>query len=1020
MLSIGDKVRKRNQQEKVGIITKVSSERGIFEYEVDFIDHVEYFPEEGLILFTGQKPLLQNLKSATFSNFYDFQKALTFLKLSNSSSIQNNIYAFNTSKTVFYEYQFKPLLKLINSYKRRLLICDEVGLGKTIEAGLIYKELKARNEVQTALIIVPANLREKWRSEMYFRFQEEFNVIDGKFFMKLCRGDSDAAGQYRSNKFIVSLESIRSKESIDLISDSDFHWDLVIIDEAHSLRNTSQQHRAIQTLSSNVTAMVMLTATPIHTSSDNLFNILNILDENQFPYKKAFEDQRKQNEPFVNALNAVSAIPPNMIEVLHSLLSVDEDYKINKIYRETYDLTVKLLKQSNQESVSIEDIVKIQRNLSDMHLIGGIYNRTKKSDVHTNRPIRKPQTILVELSQPELDLYNSIVTSTKLTLLNKSLHNNLLPLFSVQRMLSSSLHAHYKPILSNKNLIDDSIGDYEKMIYEEGEDSIWNTDSMDNIENDLVDSKLQKLFDVLKEASDKTTKVILFAFYIDTLLYLQSKIAAKRYRVYLLTSAIPISERTALIDSFRKDSGFSILLSSRVGSEGIDLQFCDTMINYDLPWNPMEIEQRIGRIDRIGQTSQVINIINFGLSNTIDDRIIMRLYDRIKLFEGTIGLLEPIMGELMEDINKNILFIELSQEEKEKRWFEQEKVILNRIKDTEHLESSSAELLSLDYYYEHEIKDIHRKKRYVTPEHLLQYISGYLNQRYRDSYIRYDNNTNEGTIQLCQDFRKSIQGTIYEKELFYSFAPSKKVSFTFSSDYAFANPQIPFISILHPLVSFITYQYNLDKSNIHNCHYFLVSQEDLNNNGISDLTEGYYFYFVFHARISGIKEHSIIMYVILDEELTPLHSTDLTEHVMGVVNDIGRHSVQELACNDKEYLEGAYNIAFDHFKNRFDEYYNDYVARQELILERKRKSKEFHFTRKITQRKNELATLSFLSQGNEDSSFRRKMLEAQILKGEQDLAKAIEDIDLESNSYKTFEAPLYGGVFEVKSGMGLR
>lgn len=1012
MLEIGTKVRIRKQMEQIGIVKEIGSEiaREIY-YGVEFMDKMRYLPESSLLIYSEQRSVKENLIRSEFGLFYDFQKAITYLKLINSDSIQNNIYSFNTSRTMFMEYQFKPLLKFINSYKRRLLICDEVGLGKTIEAGLILKELDARKELRNVLIVVPANLRSKWKNEMFYRFGEDFNFLDGKTFRKIEEGDDGTYSRFANPKFIVSMESIRSKNMRDIIERSDQRWDLMIVDEAHSLRNSSQQHKAIKMISNNVEAIVMLTATPIHTSNENLFNILNILDDQQFEYYPSFQEQLRNNEPVVQALNAISLIHPNLLQVKEMLTKVEGHFQSNMIFKDTISRVDTLLESTNQIAVGIEDIVYVQRNLSDLHLIGGIYNRTRKRDVHTNRPIRDPHTVSVKYSIDELTTYNFIVSAIKTMLHSKGKHASLLPLFSIQRMLSSSLHAHKSLINTKYDLTSFSMDDYEDFLFDELDDTFadlplnWEKTTPDE------DSKFIKLLEVLNNSRLFTNKIIIFAFYTTTLSYLQKLLTDKGIKTFLLTGKLAFSERNGLLDSFREESAFCILLSSRVGSEGIDLQFCDTIINFDLPWNPMEIEQRIGRIDRIGQASPKIKIINFGMEDTIDDSIILRLYERINLFEGTIGLLEPIMGDLIREVNKNIFYKELTKEEMEQKWEEEEKIIELKIKTAEDLEAAASNLLSLDYFYEHEIKNIKKKKRFISPYDLFQYISGYLKNKYDDSYMKYDFKINTGELCLGEQFKREVRDTIFKEDIIHTYSPGKVVSFTLDSNHAFENQEQQFITILHPLVKFITYQYSLNQSQLHNCHYFMVKKGDLHDNEI-ELQPGYFFYFVFLATITSYRKHSLVFPVILGEDLTPVGDNDLCEHLLGVVLERGKHNVQEVSCPNAEYIEQAYSIAFTAFKKRFGKYYDHFKSRQEMIISRKIESREYRFFQKTNPLVEELVRLSN-EQSGEETSFRRSMLEAQVKKRTEDYKKDMEDIDLEKACYPSFEEPMFGGVFEV-------
>jgi len=167
------------------------------------------------------------------------------------------------------------------------------------------------------------------------------------------------------------------------------------------------------------------------------------------------------------------------------------------------------------------------------------------------------------------------------------------------------------------------------------------------------DSKLQAFLNLLEELRRSGTKrVLVFSFFRHTLAYLREQLSKKGVACALIWGDTPHEERPSIIDEFEAGK-FEVLLSSEVAAEGLDLQFCDCLVNYDLPWNPMRIEQRIGRLDRYGQKHDVVRVYNLVLSGTIEDRILYRCLQRIGVFEHTIGGLEPIIGEIMEELRRD-------------------------------------------------------------------------------------------------------------------------------------------------------------------------------------------------------------------------------------------------------------------------------------------------------------------------------------------------------------------------------
>lgn len=999
---VGDKVRKKDKMEEIGMVHSIEYFNGEPFYGIAIQEKIQYVAEQELMLYIGQNSVKDNLLGNHFGYYHDFQKALTFLKISHSNSIKNNIYAMNTSKTIFYEYQYKPLIKFINSYRRRILICDEVGLGKTIEAGLIMKELDARGELDNALIVTPANLRYKWLSEMRNRFGENYVILKNKEFGEILDGNRSILEKYKKQRFIISIEAIRSKEVESKIEVSTQEWSFLIVDEAHSLRNKNRQHRVIKALSARTQAIVFLTATPVHIAKANLFNILNILDEQQYENLRSFEQQLDANSPIVLALNAISRKNPDLEKVKNLVKKIEYLYMDNPIYKDI----LRIIDESSQNGVSTDAIVEIQRNLSDLHLIGPIYNRTLKKDVYLKRAKRVPHKISVTFSEEEQSLYEYLLEKTRKNVeLKLDSGAAALSLCRAKQKMSSSLHAHRENLESKLDTFYLSDEDLDLSLFEEDEISF--PDQHKFTETQIADSKFLRLTQVLEEIQSYSTKAILFAFFKDTLFYLENMLTKKKIKTFILYGGVSMADRHQLIDSFKEEKDFCVLLSSRVGSEGIDLQFCNTIINYDLPWNPMELEQRIGRIDRIGQNSEYIHIFNFGMLSTIDDRIISRLYDRIELFEGTIGILEPIMDNILSDWTKNIFSQDLSEHQVEAILDEQERIIKHKMKTLQDLETASTELISLDQFFDQEIKNIQDNRRYISPQQLFQYIAGHIDKNYPESHIEYDSYSKIGKLKMCRKFRDDLRYKIQDTKELSAFSYGQAVKFTFDSEVALSNDSIQLLNILHPLIKAITKQYE-ETNQIHNCHYFRINVKDLHNNEV-ELDLGYYFYYIFIGEIESFSKNSLIMPVILNQDLEPIGDSGFSEKVIGVAVEMGKPSIQDIEVHDKTYLMKSYKNAFSVFKKRLFTSYERYKARHEIVLEQRRSSKELYWSNLITQVKKRLDRAE-LESGDERII---TMYKGQLRNYE---AKRIDDLQAIEHSDKcnvVFSDPIYGGIFEV-------
>ena len=250
------------------------------------------------------------------------------------------------------------------------------------------------------------------------------------------------------------------------------------------------------------------------------------------------------------------------------------------------------------------------------------------------------------------------------------------------------------------------------------------------------DSKYERFREVLFEWFEKEEgeKVIVFSTFLPTLDYLEERLREDGIRVMLLRGATKDKDRT--VEEFRRSRQVHVLLSSEVGSEGIDLQFARVVINYDLPWNPMRVEQRIGRIDRLGQTAPKIHVWNLFYGNTIDARIYERLFKRLKIFEETLGGLEPVLGSLVQDLRRRLFTRHLTAEEEEEQ-IELTRVALETQRRTEEeLEQEAAHLTAYGDYILRQVRAARDLHRSISAEDLLAYVTDFVGLHYRGSEFR--------------------------------------------------------------------------------------------------------------------------------------------------------------------------------------------------------------------------------------------------------------------------------------------
>jgi hypothetical protein len=335
------------------------------------------------------------------------------------------------------------------------------------------------------------------------------------------------------------------------------------------------------------------------------------------------------------------------------------------------------------------------------------------------------------------------------------------------------------------------------------------------------DAKYRALVDFLRAelAKESREKFVIFAFYRGTLKYLARRLRADGITTVLIMGDMG-REKDTLIEQFAAEDGPSVLLSSEVGSEGIDLQFCRFVVNYDLPWNPMKVEQRIGRLDRLGQKAERISIINLKVENTVEDRILMRLYDRINVFRESIGDLEEILGEITEQILVDLLNPNLTDAEREQRSATTELVVENTQRQQRELEEEAVNLVGFSDYILDNIRDSRDKGRWLSSAELRALVEDFFARRYPGTKI-------DPNVQIADAARLTLSDEA-QRDLGYYIAsarPATRTRLQHSSRPILCvfdprrapelTQEAEFIEPSHPLIQWIRTSYEVDRSQLH-------------------------------------------------------------------------------------------------------------------------------------------------------------------------------------------------------------
>ncbi len=810
-----------NQKGRVNDILQKDNYEVIWESgDIEIINESEIQNE--IIILTPWDRLSNN----QFDDYKNFTISSIINKVRNTSA--NTISTLKASKTIFKPYQFIPLLKLLNSEKKRIIVADEVGLGKTISAGHIVLELAARGELNSLLIVCLNSIQEKWIDEL----QNKFNIRVKRFESVSEFKNSLNNIQKHNDKIfgVINYEKFRQSKNIEYFQNNAVGFDLLVFDEAHTLRNDTNARKSLKYFTELANSIVLLTATPIMTSLENLYSLIKILDEENYSNYQIFQNTININKPFIKAYNQLNAgiSTQQIAEDLrkHEIKNVfkygDNEYVTSAPLIEILaedDLYKKIVSELEaSESLTVQKKVYLQEMLINLNSLNHFYTRTRKIEVLTDGNIvqRNANVIEIEMNDSEVEIYNSAMDDI----------DDDIGGLQKKRKISSSLFAD----------------NYSEEDYNIGLNQI----------NDK-DNKYVALLEIIRQEGSK--QIIVFAFFRKTLLYLKNRLTNDGFKVGLIYGSIDMIERNRIIEKF-KNNQFQVLLSSEVGSTGLDMQFCDRMVNYDLPWNPMVVEQRIGRIDRIGQKSDVINIFNFIYTGTIEEQIYHRLYERIGLFKESLGNLDEILGEKELYIEGEIekLYRQKLTEVQIAERLDRIAAAIERNKlDMYKIDEGLKDSFSNDLYFENEIKAIEKNKQYITETDLVEFIDRIIaNHLTTLTFVQSKENPliyliSQPNEDLVFDFVKENYDTqnvelVNIFKIFKNKNRGKIIECTFNQEFAFNNKNVEYISAYHPLINAISNYFHKEKLDRNTTFRYSLNKKKIFDKEFNQIfLDGFYF-----------------------------------------------------------------------------------------------------------------------------------------------------------------------------------
>ena len=786
------------------------------------------------------------LKAETVTNIHmalsRVKSALTAYQINNPGS--SSLYSLNSARIDFVPYQFRPALKMIKSDSPRLLVADDVGVGKTIEAGLILKEMEARSSVSSVLIICPRPLvaERKWVLEMK-RFDEDFTQLDGKELVE-CISETDRDGEWpeRHKKTIIpyslfgedmlagteSNSDKRKKNKGLLQLDPPPHFDLVIVDEAHNIRNSNTwAYQGVELFTRSADAVVFLTATPLQNSNNDLYTLLNLLRPDVVIDKDTFQTMAEPNAYVNGLLRAVRNQEKGWQEAAKEEIShiLETTWGRNVIqHNPNFALVFDYV---DKEEVTREERIEAISLIESLHSFNSLITRTRRRDIE-DFCVRHTQTIKVPFTSVQQDLYDALMEFEANALMQ--MHGSR----SVRFMMCTIMRQAASCIYGLAPFVKDIVKKKLYQIQEDGELFETDFDMNSDLENSIYeladeldklteglpseDPKIEKLYEVIdQKQKEENNRVILFSSFRHTLRYVREHLVERGYRVAQVDGSVPDEERYKIRERFMMDrdnqQAIDILLFSEVGCEGLDYQFCDTMINYDLPWNQMRIEQRIGRIDRRGQKSDSVRIYNMITDGTIDAVIHDRCLDKIGVFERSIGECSEILGDISDQIFKIMLDPNLTDEERQLKIEKMADNEVMKVQELNKLEQDERSLYGFDLSNYIQNKDVQdAESLWISPDSISNLVDSFLVNFLGDGeYIRSNKMNELRTLRISGDKKKLlIDDLTTMKQLApnsvaklwraYLKSNSAQLRITYDAATAKDNRDVAFFTQMHPLV----------------------------------------------------------------------------------------------------------------------------------------------------------------------------------------------------------------------------
>lgn len=594
------------------------------------LNKLEFITQKGSFDFSGDP-----VKFALYTEAERIKSAFQF----------DPLFAVNCSIVDPLPHQVEAVYNYLLPLPRmRFLLADDTGAGKTIMTGLLIKELKLRGLLERILIITPGGLTKQWaEDELGIKFNFNFKLVNRAVF------NSDPNIFTNSDNIVTSIDFIRGEDVMNVVSDTT--WDLIVVDEAHKLsafefgkrKHVTKRYQAIETLAPQTEHLLLLTATPHRGRHDTFKHLLRLLDQDIFTTDELVTKRINQVDSEVTNRFFLRRLKEDMTDwngdpLFKPRHTKTIEYELTDQEKKLYDRVTTYVKSRKKEAEDQRNIhVQLALMVMQRRLTSSIYaimktlqNRYRALDGLIELIIQNPslwkKRMDFDVEFDDYDDYSELTDEEKESLEHIFADPRKFKLFTTATSIEQ-IRSERNQVLELKK--------YAEELYH----------------NNTEEQKLIRLRKFLTEENvSDGRKLVLFTEHKDTLDYLEKKLTNQGYKVQTIFGQKSVDQRRKAQDEFAGDS--QILLATDAAGEGINLQFCNLMINWDIPWNPNRLEQRMGRIHRYGQKEEVY-VFNLVAKNTREGRVMQKLLEKLDIIRDQLGndRVYDVISDVFEGVN---------------------------------------------------------------------------------------------------------------------------------------------------------------------------------------------------------------------------------------------------------------------------------------------------------------------------------------------------------------------------------